>query len=55
MAASFERDVSDIPFKELSNQSPTLDEKTCLNVSWSCLQKGHSRSCACILLFEVNL
>ena len=31
MDASFERDVSDIPLKELSNQSPTLHEKTCSN------------------------
>ena len=46
MDGSFERDVSDIPFKELSHKSPTLHEKTCSNVSWSCLQKGHNRFCA---------
>ena len=50
MDASFERDVSDISFKELLHQSPTLHEKTCSNVSWSCLQKGHNRSCAYFFL-----
>ena len=50
MDASFEGDVSDIPFKELSHKSPTLHEKVCSNVSWPYLQKGHDKFCAYFFL-----
>ena len=54
MDGSFERDASDIPFKALSHKSPTLHEKTCSNVSWSCLQKGHNRFCAYLFLTSMH-